>query len=81
MCQIEFADSGPGIPPDVREQIFTPFFTTRARGSGLGLPTSRRLIEAHRGTISVECPAAGGTTVTVRLPAHTEDRRAQPTGA
>jgi signal transduction histidine kinase len=77
MCHIEFADSGPGIPPDVREQIFTPFFTTKTRGSGLGLPTSRRLIEAHRGTISVDCPAAGGTTVTVRLPAQREDRRAQ----
>jgi two-component system sensor kinase FixL len=81
MCQIEFADSGPGIPLDVREQIFTPFFTTKTRGSGLGLPTSRRLIEAHRGTISVECPAAGGTTVTVRLPAQREDRRAQQADA
>jgi PAS domain S-box-containing protein len=68
MCHIEFADSGPGIPADVRAQIFTPFFTTKARGSGLGLATSRRLIEAHEGTITVECPDAGGTTVTVRLP-------------
>jgi two-component system sensor histidine kinase HydH len=46
-----------------------PFFTTKARGSGLGLPTARPLIEAHHGTISVACPADGGTTVTVRLPA------------
>jgi len=69
MCHIEFVDSGPGIPPAVREQIFTPFFTTKARGSGLGLPTSRRLIEAHQGTITVQCPAGGGTVVTVRLPA------------
>ena len=59
---------GPGIPADVLEKIFTPFFTTKARGSGLGLPTARRLIEAHHGTISVACPSSGGTVVTVHLP-------------
>jgi PAS domain S-box-containing protein len=67
-CQIAFADEGPGIPSDVREKIFTPFFTTKARGSGLGLPTAKRLIEAHRGTITIACPTAGGTIVTVELP-------------
>ena len=67
MCQIAFADEGPGIPADVREKIFTPFFTTKARGSGLGLPTARRLIEAHRGTITIACPTAGGTIVTVNF--------------
>jgi PAS domain S-box-containing protein len=68
ICQIAFADEGPGIPADVLEKIFTPFFTTKVRGSGLGLPTVRRLIEAHQGTISVACPMAGGTVVTVQLP-------------
>ena len=68
-CSVAFIDQGPGIPPEVREKIFTPFFTTKVRGTGLGLPTAKRLIEAQRGTISVGCPAAGGTTVTVRLPA------------
>ena len=68
MCQMAFADEGPGIPADVLEKIFTPFFTTKVRGSGLGLPTVRRLIEAHHGTISIVCPSAGGTVVTVRLP-------------
>jgi signal transduction histidine kinase len=68
-CQIAFSDSGPGIPADVRAKVFTPFFTTKARGSGLGLPTARRLIEAHRGTITITCPHDGGTTVTVQLPA------------
>ena len=60
-CQIAFSDAGPGIPPDIREKIFTPFFTTKSRGSGLGLPTAKRLIEAHRGTISIDCPPGGGT--------------------
>jgi two-component system, LuxR family, sensor kinase FixL len=69
VCRVRFTDQGPGIPPDIREKIFTPFFTTKARGSGLGLPTCRRLVEAHHGTLSIECPLEGGTTVTVTLPA------------
>jgi two-component system, LuxR family, sensor kinase FixL len=68
LSEVTFSDSGPGIPADVRARIFTPFFTTKSRGSGLGLPTAKRLVEAHHGTIDVECPPAGGTTVTVRLP-------------
>jgi two-component system, LuxR family, sensor kinase FixL len=67
-CQIAFIDRGPGIPPEIREKIFTPFFTTKSRGSGLGLPTAKRLIEAHNGQILIDCPPAGGTTVVVRLP-------------
>jgi signal transduction histidine kinase len=67
-CQIVLVDAGPGIPPDVRDKIFTPFFTTKARGSGLGLPTVKRLIEAHNGQIAVECPPTGGTTVVISLP-------------
>jgi PAS domain S-box-containing protein len=67
-CQIAFSDDGPGIPAEIREKIFTPFFTTKSRGSGLGLPTTKRLIEAHDGAVAIDCPAAGGTTVTVSLP-------------
>jgi signal transduction histidine kinase len=67
-CQIAFADEGPGIPSEVLEKIFMPFFTTKSRGTGLGLPTAKRLVEAHRGTITIACPAAGGTIVTVQLP-------------
>jgi signal transduction histidine kinase len=69
VCLIVFSDDGPGIPPDVLERIFMPFFTTKARGSGLGLPTAKRLVEAHHGDISIVCPPSGGTIVTVRLPA------------
>ncbi len=67
-CRIDVADDGPGIPPEVRERLFTPFFTTKARGTGLGLSTARRFLEAHAGTISLACPASGGTTVTLELP-------------
>lgn len=67
-CRIAFADSGPGIPAEIRDKIFTAFFTTKARGSGLGLATAKQLIDAHHGRIEVDCPAAGGTIVTVQLP-------------
>jgi two-component system sensor kinase FixL len=67
-CQIAFVDGGPGIPADIREKVFTPFFTTKSRGTGLGLPTVKRLVEAHDGQISIDCPADGGTTVRIRLP-------------
>ena len=67
-CRIAVTDNGPGIPPHVREKLFTPFFTTKSRGTGLGLSTARRLLEAHRGTIRVECPPEGGTSVTLELP-------------
>ncbi len=67
-CRIIVADDGPGIPPGVRDRIFAPFFTTKPNGTGLGLPTAKRLIDAHRGRISVECPTGGGTTVTIELP-------------
>jgi len=68
MCRVAFSDAGPGIPLEVRDKVFTPFFTTKSRGSGLGLPTARRFVEAHGGEIAIDCPPAGGTTVVVRIP-------------
>lgn len=65
---VAISDDGPGIPEAVRSKIFEPFFTTRHRGTGLGLPTARRFVERHHGTMDVESPPAGGTVVTVRLP-------------
>ena len=67
-CRIDFADAGPGIPLEVRDRMFTPFLTTKARGSGLGLVTSRRFIESHQGSLVVDCPVTGGTVATVTLP-------------
>jgi len=67
-CTMAFVDRGPGIPPDIREKIFTPFFTTKVRGTGLGLPTAKRLIEAQGGRVTIDCPDTGGTIVTIILP-------------
>jgi signal transduction histidine kinase len=47
-CHLAFADGGAGVPPDVRDKIFMPFFTTRSRGSALGLPTVKRFVEGAR---------------------------------
>ncbi len=64
---IEVSDTGPGIPLDAQERIFEPFFTTREKGTGLGLPLARKLVEAHRGTLSMRSQP-GATTFRVELP-------------
>jgi two-component system sensor kinase FixL len=73
-CRVMVKDNGPGIVADIRDKIFTPFFTTKSRGSGLGLPTAKRLVEAHHGTLDIHCPPGGGTVVTVELPAFISER-------
>jgi signal transduction histidine kinase len=67
--RITVADTGPGIPPAVREEMFRPFFTTRTRGTGLGLAVARRLVTAMGGRLEVETEVGHGTTFTVVLPA------------
>jgi signal transduction histidine kinase len=66
---ISMADTGPGMPPEVKDKAFEPFFTTRSRGTGLGLPIARRVVEAHGGRIAIETPATGGTVVSLSIPA------------
>ncbi|MBP6919788.1 MAG: cache domain-containing protein [Candidatus Omnitrophica bacterium] len=65
---IDVIDTGPGIPADVKENLFTPFFTTKHRGLGLGLCISREIIKAHRGTLEVFTEVGKGTTFSIRLP-------------
>jgi signal transduction histidine kinase len=66
---LEVADDGPGLSAEARAHLFEPFFTTKPNGTGLGLPTSRRFIEAHGGTIeAVTSPELGGALFRVRLP-------------
>ena len=71
-CWIEFSDNGPGIPQDIGDKIFKPFFTTRTSGTGLGLSISARIIESHNGTIWYKNNPAGGVTFYIRLPLEIE---------
>jgi signal transduction histidine kinase len=66
---IHVIDTGPGMDPEVLDTIFQPYFTTKSAGSGLGLPTTRRLIEAHGGRIEVFSQPGKGTDITIILPA------------
>ncbi len=66
--RVEVIDQGPGIPAEIRADLFRPFKTTKARGTGLGMATAKRLIEMHGGRIEVACPPHGGTAITVHLP-------------
>ena len=61
-------DTGPGIPEEHLPKIFKPYFTTKSGGTGLGLPTTKRLIEAHGGRIEVHTSPGNGTDFTVVLP-------------
>jgi signal transduction histidine kinase len=65
---IRICDSGIGIPKNVLEKLFTPFFTTKAKGVGLGLVICKRIVEAHGGSIGVESKKGKGTCVTIILP-------------
>ncbi|HVZ94840.1 MAG TPA: HAMP domain-containing sensor histidine kinase, partial [Phycisphaerales bacterium] len=69
MAELRVIDTGPGIPPETLASIFTPYFTTKSGGSGLGLPTARRLIEAHGGRITVNSELDKGTEFLITLPA------------
>ena len=66
--EVSVIDSGTGISADVTKQVFQPFFSTKPRGTGLGLASSRAIIEAHEGTIGFERVAQGGTRFWFRLP-------------
>jgi two-component system sensor histidine kinase HydH len=65
---LSIIDTGRGIGPEVLAKIFQPFYSTKPSGSGLGLPTTRKIIEGHQGTIDVESEPGRGTKFTIRLP-------------
>ncbi|MFL5319472.1 MAG: ATP-binding protein [Myxococcaceae bacterium] len=64
---VQVADQGPGIPQEAQAKIFEPFFTTREKGTGLGLPLARKIVQAHRGTLTLQS-VPGDTRFAIRLP-------------
>ena len=65
---IQIQDSGVGMPAEVLEHVFEPFYTTKSKGTGLGLTIAQRIIEEHGGRISVQSQVGQGTTFTILLP-------------
>ena len=70
MACIRVADNGPGIPEHLRARVFEPYFTTKPTGvgTGVGLAVSLGIVEAHGGTLRVDCPVDGGALFTITLP-------------
>jgi signal transduction histidine kinase len=66
--RVAVRDDGPGVPPELREQIFTPFFTTREKGTGLGLAFVREIVRDHGGDVSVEEADGGGSVFSFDVP-------------
>jgi len=72
MAVIHYSDTGNGIPDEIREKIFEPYFSTKKSGMGLGLAIVKRIIEEHGGRISVQSKEGEGTTFEIELPVKTE---------
>ncbi len=68
VLRVTFSDSGPGIPAELQDRIFNPFYTTRSEGTGLGLAITHRIIDGHGGKLSVDSRPGEGATFIVDLP-------------
>ena len=75
MVEVAVADSGVGIPPEDLQRIFSPFFTTKERGTGLGLTVVHRIVEIHGGLVEVESEVGKGTTFRISIPLKGGSRR------
>jgi len=67
-AELRISDSGPGIPDDVRDKIYNLYFTTKEKGSGIGLSMTFRIVQLHDGTIDFESEPGHGTTFVMKLP-------------
>ena len=65
---LDVTDTGVGMTPDVAAKVFDAFYSTKAGGSGLGLPTTRKVVEAHGGSIGLQSEPGQGSRFTLRLP-------------
>jgi len=77
--RIGFTDTGVGIPKENMPKIFTPLFSTKAKGIGLGLTICKQIVEAHDGNITVKSKVGEGSTFTIELPIRLDEARRKPT--
>ena len=68
MAVLRISDTGPGIAPEKLDRVFDAYYSSRPHGSGLGLPTAKKIITGHNGSISVESDVGKGSSFTIRLP-------------
>jgi signal transduction histidine kinase len=68
VARVDVIDTGIGIAEEIRERVWDVYFSLKKEGTGLGLPTARRIVEEHGGTLSFETEVGKGTTFTMRLP-------------
>ncbi|HJV92326.1 MAG TPA: ATP-binding protein, partial [Azonexus sp.] len=67
-ARLMIGDNGPGFPAELLPRIFEPYVTTKARGTGLGLPIVKKIVEEHLGTIEISNAPEGGARIDIRLP-------------
>jgi sensor domain CHASE-containing protein/nitrogen-specific signal transduction histidine kinase len=72
---VSFSDTGVGIPSEVITKLWSPFFTTKAKGMGLGLTICKRIVDAHGGRISVKSSVGRGSTFTITIPIHPKNQQ------
>ncbi|MCA9113413.1 MAG: hypothetical protein KDA52_25965, partial [Planctomycetaceae bacterium] len=77
---VSVIDSGPGIPQELRDKVFDPYFTTRSTGTGMGLAICEKIVRQHNGVVEFET-GAEGTCFTVVLPTTQSQPRAQVAAA
>ena len=70
---LKISDNGQGMDKKTKEKLFTPFFTTKDGGTGLGLSTVKKIVEAHKGSVEIESQPGKGTTITVSFPKKSND--------
>ena len=68
VCEVNITDTGEGIPAEMLEKVFAPFFTTRQQGTGLGLSICSRIVESHQGSFEIQSREGVGTQITIKLP-------------
>lgn len=72
--EIAVTDNGAGIPQELHERVFTPFFSTKSQGTGLGLALVQRIVREHEGALHLDSAPGKGTTITIYLPSHSQTR-------